>query len=92
MTRETEYPDWAKIPVPLQHQFFSHARDEAIACKKRLIDRSEKLEKLGALLNFRKIPEDDQWKDWRVASVDGSYSPAMSERVGARYGVYCGGI
>lgn len=91
MSLETDYSDWAKIPVPLQHQFFSHARDEALACKKRLIEQSEKLERLRAFLNFRKIPEDDQWKNWRIASVDGSYSPTISERLGASYGVYCGG-
>ena len=91
MSRETEYPDWTKIPIPLQHQFFSHAREEALASKRKLMEQAEKLKQFNNLLEFRKIPEDNRWKPWRIACLDGSYSPATSERIGARYGVYCGG-
>lgn len=91
MSREPEYPDWSKIPIPLQHQFFSHAREEALACKRKLMEQGEKLKRFSDFLEFRQIPEDDQWKNWRIACVDGSYSPATSERIGASYGAYCGG-
>lgn len=91
MSRETEYPEWSRIPVPLQHQFFSHARKEALTCKKKLMDQEEKLQRFRRHLKFQRVPDDDQWKNWRIACVDGSYSPAMSERTGARYGVYCAG-
>jgi len=91
MSRETEYPEWSRIPVPLQHQFFSHARKEALTCKKKLTEQGEKLQHFRKHLKFQKVPEDDQWKNWRIACVDGSYSPAISERTGARYGVYCAG-
>lgn len=91
MSRETEYPEWSRIPVPLQHQFFSHARKEALTCKKKLMEQGEKLQRFRKHLKFQKVPDDDQWKNWRIACVDGSYSPATSERIGARYGAYCGG-
>lgn len=89
--QQTEYPEWSKLPVPLQHQYFSHAKDEALTCKKKLMEEREKLKQFHDLLEFRQIPHDDRWKDWKIACVDGSYSPATSERIGARYGVYCGG-
>ena len=34
------------------------------------------------------MQENDEWKDWRVAVVDGSDSPVMSERIGGRFGTY----
>lgn len=55
------------------------------------MEQGEKLKHFHEFLEFRKIPKDDQWKNLRIACVDGSYSPATSERIGARYGVYCGG-
>jgi len=91
MSHETEYPEWSRIPVPLQHQFFSHARKEALACKRKLTEQGEKLQRFRKHLKFQKVPDGDQWKNWRIACVDGSYSPAISERTGARYGVYCAG-
>jgi len=91
MSRETEYPDWSKMPITLQHQFFSHARDEALACKQKLTEQAEKIRQFSSFPEFKRVSEDDQWKNWTVACVDGSYSPAISERIGARYGAYCGG-
>jgi len=91
MSRETEYPEWSRIPVPLQHQFFSHARKEALTCKRKLMEQGEKIQRFKKYLKFQRVPEDGQWKNWRIACVDGSYSPAISERTGARYGVYCAG-
>lgn len=91
MRSEEEYPDWSKIPIPLQHQFFSHARDEALKNKIKLLEEGSRLEEFRKYLNFKEMPKGDRWKDWRIACVDGSFSPSTSERIGARYGVYCAG-
>lgn len=83
--------DWAKIPVKLQHQFFVHAEREAMRLKRRLNRQKELLKQLHGELPFRPIPESNAWKRWRIACIDGSYSPNLSERLGARYGVYAAG-
>jgi len=84
-------PDWLKLPVKLQHQFFEHAAAEAQRTKKLLVEQKRRLEEVGKLLSFKSIPEDDSWKDWRIAVVDGSDSPVMSERIGGRFGTYSAG-
>lgn len=84
-------PDWLKLPVKLQHQFFEHATAEAERTKRVLLEQKKKLEEIGKLLSFKPIPEDDSWKDWRIAVVDGSESPVMIERVGGRFGTYSAG-
>ncbi len=83
--------DWAKIPVKLQHQFFLHAEKEAQRLKRRLNRQKGLLDTLRSELPFHPIPENNEWKKWRIACVDGSYSPNLSERLGARYGVYAAG-
>ncbi len=83
--------EWSRLPVDLQHQFFTHAAEEARRCKEKLLDHRKKLKYLSKFLRFEEIPEDDRWRSWRIASVDGSYSPATSERIGARYGTYSSG-
>jgi hypothetical protein len=84
-------PDWLKLPAKLQHQFFEHAAAEAQRTKRLLLEQKEKLEEIRKLLIFKPIPKDDSWKDWKVAVVDGSDSPIMSERVGGRFGTYSAG-
>jgi len=84
-------PEWLKLPIMLQHQFFEHASAEAQRTKKLLLEQKKKLEEVRKLLSFKPILEDDTWKEWRVAVVDGSDSPVMSERVGGRFGTYSAG-
>jgi len=84
-------PDWLKLPVRLQHQFFEHAAAEAQRTKTLLLEQKRKLEQVRKLLSFKPIQEDDSWKDWRIAVVDGSESPVMSERIGGRFGTYSAG-
>jgi len=86
-----EFSDWTKIPVVLQHQFFELARKEAEKAKKKLLTDAVKLRALREHLKFEPVAESDLWKDWVVACVDGSDSPRLSERVGARYGAYAAG-
>jgi hypothetical protein len=84
-------PAWLKLPVKLQHQFFEHASSEADKTKKLLLEQKAKLEQIRKLLTFKPIPKDDSWKQWRIAVVDGSDSPIMSERIGGRFGTYSAG-
>ncbi|MFQ6134581.1 MAG: DNA double-strand break repair nuclease NurA, partial [Nitrososphaerales archaeon] len=89
MSEERSIPDWMKIPVVLQHQFFKHAQEEAERCKRRLKKRFERISLLAKHIKTEPIPKSDEWRKWRVAVVDGSNSPVTSERLGSRYGVYC---
>jgi hypothetical protein len=84
-------PDWLKLPVKLQHQFFEHASAEAQRTKTLLLEQKTKLDEIRKMLSFKPIPKDDSWRDWRIAVVDGSESPVMSERVGGRFGTYSAG-
>jgi len=86
-----EYPDWVKIPATMQHQFFELAEQEAKKTKQKLLEDAEKLKMFRQLLKFEKVQEDNQWKNWRIACVDGSDSPIISERIGGRYGTYAAG-
>ncbi len=85
---ETGFPDWVKIPSKMQTQFFELAEKRAKNVKAKLLEDKKKLEKLRKLLTFSRIQENDKWKDWRIAVVDGSDSPVMSERIGGRFGTY----
>jgi hypothetical protein len=80
--------DWTKVPKKMQQQFFELAEKEALKTKARLLENKGKLQKLSKSLSFKKVLENDAWKSWRVCVVDGSDSPVMSERIGARFGTY----
>ena len=82
------FPDWVRIPSKMQYQFFELADKEAERTRKRLREQQLKLEELRGLLKFEKIPENEDWKDWRIGVVDGSDSPALSQRIGGRFGAY----
>jgi len=82
------FPEWVKIPSQMQYQFFELAEKQAKHIKEKLLRDKEKLNSLAKLLEFKKIPENDEWKNWRIAVVDGSDSPVMSERIGGRFGTY----
>ena len=85
---ETGFPDWVKIPAKMQNQFFELAEKQSKEIKEKLLRDKTKLESLGKILTFSKIAENDDWKNWRIAIVDGSDSPVMSERIGGRFGTY----
>ena len=84
-------PDWLKLPVKVQHQFFEHAQQEAQRTKALLLEHKQKLDKIRGILRFGNVEQNDSWKDWRIAVVDGSDSPVLSERVGGRYGTFAAG-
>jgi hypothetical protein len=85
---ETGFPDWVKIPAKMQNQFFELAERQTKKIKEKLLRDKAKLESLAKILAFSKIVENDDWKNWRIAVVDGSDSPIMSERIGGRFGTY----
>jgi hypothetical protein len=85
---ETGFPDWVKIPAKMQNQFFELAEKQTKEIKAKLLRDKAKLESLSKILAFSRIVEDDEWKNWRIAVVDGSDSPVMSERIGGRFGTY----
>jgi hypothetical protein len=85
---ETGFPDWVKIPAKMQNQFFELAEKQTKEIKEKLLRDKAKLESLAKILSFSQIAENDDWKNWRVAVVDGSDSPVMSERIGGRFGTY----
>ena len=85
---ETGFPDWVKIPAKMQNQFFDLAERQTKEIKEKLLRDKAKLESLAKILAFSKIVENDDWKNWRIAVVDGSDSPIMSERIGGRFGTY----
>jgi hypothetical protein len=84
-------PDWLKLPVRLQHQFFEHAAAEAQRTRKLLLGQKRTLEEIRRLLAFKPVQKDDSWKEWRIAVVDGSDSPVLNELVGGRFGTYSAG-
>lgn len=85
---EPGFPDWVKIPAKMQSQFFELAERQTKEIKAKLLRDKAKLEILSKILAFSKIAENDDWRDWRIAVVDGSDSPVMSERIGGRFGTY----
>lgn len=87
-TGTEEFPEWVKIPTRMQYQFFDLAEKQARNIKAKLLKDKEKLNSLSKLLKFHRIPENDEWKNWRIAVIDGSDSPVMSERMGGRFGTY----
>jgi hypothetical protein len=85
---ETGFPDWVKIPAKMQNQFFELAEKQTKQIKAKLLRDKAKLESLSKILAFSQIADNDDWKNWRIAVVDGSDSPVMSERIGGRFGTY----
>lgn len=83
-----EIPEWIKLPVNLQHEFFKLAEKEAqeIIGIIKEIDSNLKIIRDKVLPHIKPVP--DQEKMSIIAAVDGSRSPKLSERLGVRYGVF----
>lgn len=82
---------WMKLPSQLQHQFFKDAEREAEKVKQSLAEKLARIETLKKSIRTEKMAKDEDWKRFRIAAVDGSNSPATSERLGVRYGAYSAG-
>jgi hypothetical protein len=83
-----EEVEWLKLPHDLQYKFFEEAERES----DRIVDSVIKLQQLISdlksfiLSNIEELGFSD--KKVKVAAVDGSRSPRLSERLGVRYGVF----
>ncbi|MEM2673716.1 MAG: hypothetical protein QXG34_03245, partial [Candidatus Bathyarchaeia archaeon] len=87
-----ELPEWIRLPIDLQHEFFRLAEEEAERLIRVIRDIDEKLKPLRAEISphIRSFP--NQTKKSVIAAVDSSRSPRLSERLGVRYGVFATGI
>ncbi|MGC9021276.1 MAG: DNA double-strand break repair nuclease NurA [Candidatus Methanodesulfokora sp.] len=80
--------EWLKLPHDLQYKFFEEAERES----ERIVDALIRLQQLISdlksfiLSNLEELGFCD--KEMKVAAVDGSRSPRLSERLGVRYGVF----
>ncbi len=84
--------EWLKLPHDLQYKFFEEAEKEA----GRIVNVVERLQRTVLELKRKIVPlvEDLSEHDrvFRVAAIDGSRSPRLSERLGVRYGVFSVGV
>ncbi len=85
---EEEASEWQRLPAPLQHQFYDHARREAQRRIEMLRELDRKLKGLRGLLRFRAVGEDD-WRGLRVGVIDGSSPPSPDVRLGGSYALFC---
>ena len=87
-----EPPEWVKLPLDLQHEFFKLAEKEARRLIKviKKIDENLKALRIELAPYVRAFPK--QTRKSIVAAVDSSRSPRFSERLGVRYGVFATGI
>lgn len=85
---EEEKPSaMSKLPFKLQVDLYEYAKQAAERAFKEIESEREKLSRINNSLRFRDIPEVLN-KDLRIGAVDGSSSPAFSDRLGYRIGVY----
>jgi hypothetical protein len=83
-----EYYEWQMLPHDLQASFFHEADKESSYLMERIQQLSERLEKAEPIIrpHLRNLKNHNRL--YTVSSVDGSRSPRLSERLGARYGVF----
>jgi hypothetical protein len=84
--------EWLKLPPDLQHRFFELAEEESKRLSRTIEELEKHLEGFRQMLekHFEPLPEGSPLV--RVAAVDSSRSPRLSERLGVRYGVFAAGI
>jgi hypothetical protein len=87
-----ELPEWIKLPLDLQHEFFRLADEEAerLINVIRTIDENLKMLKAEIFPHIQSFP--NQTKKSIIGAVDSSRSPRFSERLGVRYGVFATGV
>ncbi|MCS7116541.1 MAG: DNA double-strand break repair nuclease NurA [Nitrososphaerota archaeon] len=86
-----EFLEWIKLPQDLQHRFFELADEESKRVGESIQKLNKEYEKLQFLQSyFDKLPNVESVS--RIAAIDSSKSPRLSERLGIRYGVFASGI
>lgn len=86
-----EMPEWVKLPLDLQHEFFRRAEEEAQRLIEIIRRIDENMKSLRGIVSphIKAFPE--QNRKSTIAAVDSSRSPRFSERLGIRYGVFATG-
>lgn len=87
MLEEEKKSAFSSLPPRLQAAFFEHAERAARKTLAEVISERSKVSSIGGMLRFREIPA-VLGRDIRVGVVDGSSSPAFSDRLGYRIGIY----
>jgi hypothetical protein len=85
---EEEVSEWQRLPAPLQHQFYDHARREAERRIEILRKLNRKLERVRGLLRLRPVGE-AEWGELRIGVVDGSSPPSPDVRLCGSYALFC---
>ncbi|MEM4239419.1 MAG: hypothetical protein QXP49_06935, partial [Nitrososphaerota archaeon] len=85
-----EVPDILKIPKPLQEKYFSVVEEEISKLLKRFSSMDKLLRHLRERLEhgISLVEPRQKWRDYLIAVVDGSDSPAIDQRIGVLYGLY----
>lgn len=85
-----EVPDILKIPKPLQEKYFSVVEEEISKLLKRFSSMDMLLRHLRERLEhgISLVEPRQKWRDYLIAVVDGSDSPAIDQRIGVLYGLY----
>ncbi len=88
--RDSAIPDFLKIPRPLQERFYAAAEEEARILAEQIDKFSSSVEEISRLVRgvVREVDVTDEWRNLLIGVVDGSDLPAVSERIGIRYGLY----
>jgi len=88
--RESQVPDFLKIPRPLQEKFYNAAEEEAESLAKTITELSSYREEMYGLVRsgIRSVEHNDAWSGLKIGVVDGSDIPAVNDRIGLRYGLY----
>ncbi|MEM1944185.1 MAG: DNA double-strand break repair nuclease NurA [Nitrososphaerota archaeon] len=83
-----EYYEWHLLPHDLQVAFFNEAEKESKLMVERIGEVSKLLEEAANFIHPHLCGLKPSTNVYRVAAVDGSRSPTLSERLGVRYGVF----
>ncbi|MEM2306672.1 MAG: DNA double-strand break repair nuclease NurA [Candidatus Bathyarchaeia archaeon] len=87
-----ELPEWVKLPLDLQHEFFRIAEEEAQRLIEIIKRIDENVKSLRSIVSPHIQAFPKQNRKSIIAAVDSSRSPRFSERLGIRYGVFATGV
>lgn len=85
--------EWIKLPQDIQHKLFQIAEQESGKIREVLTKLEAELNRVKEIIKpsrIKKLEPSD--KIVKVAAIDSSRSPVLSERLGVRYGVFSVGV
>lgn len=83
--------EWIKLPHDLQHKFFEIAEKETSKVAEILDELVKELSAVKEIVQKNLRIYGTSGERYRIAAVDGSRSPRLSQRLGIRYGVFAVG-